>query len=82
MSQTCYYENRRERDRRAQILKKMREDQRELEKLAKMERESTRADTINVELSEGKTLLGYDHETELQTKQLEIQLEVNKSNFC
>ena len=60
----------------------MREDQRELEKLAKMERESTRADTIKVKLSGGKTLLGYDHETELQTKLLEMQLEVNKSNFC
>ena len=47
-----------------------------------MEREATRANTIKVELSGGKTLLGYDHETELQTKLLEIQLEVNKSNFC
>ena len=79
---TCYYENRRERDRRAQILKKMREDQRELEKLAKMEREATRADTIKVELSGDNTLLGYDHETELQTKLLKMQLEVNESNFC
>ena len=60
----------------------MREDQRELEKLAKMEREATRADTVRVELSGGKTLLGYDHETELQTKLLEMQLEVNESNFC
>ena len=60
----------------------MKEDQKELERLAKREREAARADTIRVELSGGKTLLGYDHETELQTKLLEIQLEVNKSNFC
>ena len=59
----------------------MKEDQKELERLAKKEREAARADIIRVELSGGKTLLGYDHETELQTKLLEIQLEVNKSNF-
>ena len=58
------------------------EDQRELEKIAKQERESARINTMKVELSEGKTLLGYDHETELQTKLLEMQLEVNESNFC
>ena len=60
----------------------MKEDQKELERLAKREREAARADIIRVELSGGKTLLGYDHKTELQTKLLEIQLEVNKSNFC
>ena len=60
----------------------MKEDQKELERLAKKEREAARADIIRLELSGGKTLLGYDHETELQTKLLEIQLEVNKSNFC
>ena len=35
-----------------------------------------------MELSGGKTLIGYNHETELQTKLLEMQLEVNESNFC
>ena len=43
----------------------MKEDQKELERLAKREREAARADIIRVELSGGKTLLGYDHKTEL-----------------
>ena len=64
---------------RAQILKKMRDEQKELEKIANQERESARIKTLKVELSGGKTLVGYDHETKLQTKLLEMQLEVNES---
>ena len=56
----------------------MREDQKELEKIAKQEREHARIENLRVELSGGKTLDGYDHETEVQTELLEIQLEVNK----
>ena len=56
----------------------MSEDQKELEKIAKQERDSARINTLKVELSGGKTLDGYDHETEVQTELLEIQLDVNK----
>ena len=55
----------------------MSDDQKELEKIAKQERDSARINTLKVELSGGKTLIGYDHETELQTKLLEI----NESNI-
>ena len=42
----------------------MRDDQKELEKIAKQEREHARIETLRVELIGGKTLVGYDHKTD------------------
>ena len=69
---------RRERDRLASILKKMKDNQREQEKIAKQECEEARDKSLKVDLSVGRTLAGYDYETELQMKLLELKIEVNK----